>query len=394
MKAIKIKKEGSIWSSLLPLTIAVCLLFSLISISLFQIFLFLAFIFWTITLARRERELSFPSFFWPLLIYAALSLVSSFFSVNPEMSLKDSRELLLYAIIPIVYTGFAKEIDITRANLALLASASASAVYSIFYYFFKSSPGERTSGFMGHYMTQAGLLVLFGAVALSMLFFSREKIRFLWALSFVLALAALILTLTRSAWIGLIVALCLILLFWKPLTLVIVPLGLGLLFLLSPQHIKQRAVSIFSLKGYSNQQRIEYFRAGINIICDFPLLGTGPDTVDIVFQNPKYGLSAEAKRNVHLHNNFIQIAAERGIATFLVWLIFIGWTFISLCGLLRNKDPSLRTLTVAALASLAALVVEGLFEYNFADSEITTLFLYLVTVPFSLFGIQKRGSRN
>jgi len=169
---------------------------------------------------------------------------------------------------------------------------------------------------------------------------------------------------------------------------------LGLLFLLSPQHIKQRAVSIFSLKGYSNQQRIEYFRAGINIIRDFPLLGTGPDTVDMVFQNPKYGLSAEAKRNVHLHNNFIQIAAERGIATFLVWLIFIGWTFISLCGLLRNKDPSLRTLTVAALASLAALVVEGLFEYNFADSEITTLFLYLVTVPFSLFGIQKRGSRN
>jgi O-antigen ligase len=324
-----------------------------------------------------------------LIGYAALSLISSFFSVNAETSLKDSRELLLYLIVPIAYAGFSKEKEISRANLALLASAYLSTLYSFFYFFFKASPGERIKGFMGHYMTQAGLLLLFCSVALSMVFFSRNKIKFLWGLGFLFALFALTLTQTRSAWIGMVVASTLILLLYKPKTLIIVPVALGLFFLASPQHIKKRALSIFSSRSYSNRMRVEYTKAGIKIIRDFPLFGTGPDTVDMVFQNPKYGLSEEAKRNVHLHNNFIQIAAERGIPTLLVWLIFLGWIFISLFGLLKNKDPSLYPLTVAALTALFALVVEGFFEYNFADSEITTLFLYLLTIPFSLFRIQK-----
>ncbi len=149
-------------------------------------------------------------------------------------------------------------------------------------------------------------------------------------------------------------------------------------------------MSIFSLKGY-NKLRIEYMRVGIKIIGDFPLVGTGPDTVDMVFQKPKYGLSEEAKRNVHLHNNIIQIGAERGIPTLLAWLTFMVWVFISILKLLKNKDPTLRPFTVAALGALLALFTAGLFEYNFADSEITALFLYMITVPFSLARIQRKG---
>jgi hypothetical protein len=40
-------------------------------------------------------------------------------------------------------------------------------------------------------------------------------------------------------------------------------------------------------------------------------------------------------------------------------------------------------LTAAALAGLLALFTAGFFEYNFGDSEVVTLFLYLITVPFA-----------
>ncbi|MFQ5722160.1 MAG: O-antigen ligase family protein, partial [Candidatus Aminicenantales bacterium] len=116
------------------------------------------------------------------------------------------------------------------------------------------------------------------------------------------------------------------------------------------------------------------------------------DTVDMVFQNPKYGLSEEAKRNVHLHNNLTQIAAERGLLTLTAWLAFIIWSFISLLKLAKNKDPSLLPLAAAGVAVLLGLWAAGLFEYNFADSEITTLFLYIITIPFTLAQIKK--SRN
>lgn len=361
----------------------------MVSISLSQIFLSLSLIFWIVILIREKQKFTFPSFFWPILVYAALSLVSSLLSVNPEVSLKDSRELLLFLIIPIVYTGFSKENILKKANLALLASAYLSCLYSIFYFFFKASPGERVAGFMGQVMTQGGLLLLFSCMALSMLIFSRHRVRYLWGLGFLLSLVALILTQTRSAWLGMVIAASLILFLYKPKALIIVPLAVGLFYLASPQPIKERALSTFSLKD--NKIRIEYMRAGMKIIGDFPLFGTGPNTVEMVFQNPKYGLSEKAKNNVHLHNNILQTGAERGIPTLLAWITFMIWVFISLFKLLKNKDPTLRPFTVAALGALFALFTAGLFEYNFADSEITALFLYLITIPFSLARIQEKG---
>ena len=386
-----IKHLGINPQKIIPITITLYLLFSMVSISLSQIFLFLSFISWLVILFQKKEWPSFPSFFWPLLAYSLLSLISSFFSVNPVVSFKDSRELLLFLIVPIVYIGFQQEKRLWTANLGLLASAYLSLLYSFYYFIFKAYPGERITGFMGHYMTQAGLLLLFSVMALSLFLFPTEKIKFrlLWGGGFFISLVGLAFTLTRSAWIGLIISVCTILVFYKPKILVAIPLLLSALFLVSPHFIKDRVKSIFNLKTTSNQQRIEYFKAGIKIIKDYPLWGTGPDTVDMVFQNPKYGLSEEAKRNVHLHNNLTQIAAERGLPALGAWLIFMMWSFISLLKLVRNKDPALLPLAAAGLAALFGLAVAGFFEYNFADSEITTLFLYIITIPFALNRIQR-----
>jgi O-antigen ligase len=205
---------------------------------------------------------------------------------------------------------------------------------------------------------------------------------------------ALVLTLTRSAWIGLAFAAAVVLAFYKPKTLIFIPIAISFFFLLSPQHVKRRALSIFSKRHYSNAQRIEYFHAGIQIIKEKPIFGTGPCTVHMVFQNPKYGLSEVAKRNVHLHSNIIQIGAERGIPALLAWLTFIGWAALSLLKLLCDKDPILRPMTVGALAALTGLFVAGFFEYNFGDSEITVLFLYLITIPFALAKIKRTGAQE
>ncbi len=369
-------------SSLLWLLLFLYLLFSMISITLSYTALILALLSWLFLLIKNRRLPQFPSFFWPLLVYSLFSLISAFQSVNPEISLVDSRELLIFLIIPIVYAGMTSGEKIKKAHYALLASAGVSSLYSLFYFIFQAAPGERITGFMGHPLTQAGLLLLFLSVALSHFLFSREKSRYLWAAAFILAAVALALTLTRSAWIGLSLAVAFILALYKPKALILIPIVIGLFFVLSPKHVKSRILSIFSTQSYSNVQRIEYLEAGIKIIKDYPLFGTGPNTVDMVFQNPKYGLSDLSKRNVHLHNNITQIGAERGIPALIAWLTFIGWAFLSLLKLLRDKEIPRYTLTVSALAALLALCTAGLFEYNFGDSEITVLFLAIITLPF------------
>ena len=383
-------KGKTIWSTLLPVFIALYLLFSMISISLSQIFLFFSFLFWLGMLIKEKQKFTFPTFFWPIIAYAALSLLSVAFSVNPKISLKDSKELLLFLIVPIVYTSFHNAKMANKVNLALLISGYTSCLYSFYFYFFRAKPWERISGFMTHALTQGGVLLLFSCMALSVLLFTRYKIRFLWGIGFLLSLFALMLTRSRSAWIGLILAATFILLLYKPKALILVPVAIGLLYFVSPQQIKKRALTIFNPPSKSDKIRIEYLKVGIKIIKEYPFFGTGPDTVDIVYQDPKYGLSEDAKKNVHLHNNILQTAAERGIPTLIAWLTFIAWAFISSFKLLRNKDPALRAFAVASLAAILGLFTAGLFEYNFADSEITALFLYMITVPFSLSRIQEK----
>jgi O-antigen ligase len=383
METLRNQGEKDAWPALFAGSLAGALLFSLISITLMESFLALAFAFWLAGLFKGKTKLAFPDFFWPLLVYAALSIIVCFFSVNPAVSFKDARELVLYLVVPIVMSAAASQRGGAWLTAALLTSGLASSLYSIGYFVFKARPGERIQGFMGHYMTQAGLLLLFASAALSFLLFFRNRTRWLWGIAFFLAVASLSLTLTRSAWVGLVVAAGFILVLYKPKALIILPVVIALFFLVGPQAMKRRALSIFNLHNYGNTLRVEYLKAGWQIIREYPLHGTGPDTVDMVFQNPKYGLSEVNRQNVHLHNNIIQIAAERGIPTLVAWLIFIVWAFVRLLRLLGNKDSMAYPHAVAGASALLALVTAGLFEYNFADSEITILFFYLITGPFA-----------
>jgi O-antigen ligase len=389
--AVSSSPPKSLWRTLLAYSLAAGLLFVLISISFMEIFLAAALVFWLILLVKERARFAFPSFFWPLLIFAGLTLVASAFSVNPAMSFVNSRKLLLCLIIPIVMTAAATASARARTSRALLVSGLISAAYSIAYFLFRAQPGERIQGFMGHYMTQAGLLLLFLCAAMSFILFLHDRTRWLWAAAFVLASFCLALTYTRSAWIGFVLALALILFLYKPAGLVLVPVVVGLFAVASPRFMKARALSIFSLDSYGNKLRFEYVGAGLKIIRDFPLHGTGPDTVDLVFQDPKYGLSSEARRNVHLHNNIIQIAAERGIPALVAWLAFVGWASVSLLGLLKNRDPAIFPYAAAGTAALLAFFAAGLFEYNFGDSEVIVLLFYLITLPFAARAGAKAG---
>ncbi len=370
---------------MLPFLIALYFLASFPSITASQILLGAALVIWAVQHIRRRKIPAFPPFFWALAGYAALSLLASAFSDNPAVSFKDSRELLLFLIIPMVYVGITHVGDLKRIGWALLASALLSVLFSLAYFLWKAAPGERISGFADHYMTQAGLLLLFCAVALSQFLFTREKSRWIWGGSFLLASVALVLTFTRNAWLGVLVVTAVLLSLFKPRALALVPVAVALVFLISPGQVKRRALSIFDPRSYSNSLRLEYLQAGFKIIKDYPLLGTGPNTVHVIFQRPRYGLSEEARNNVHLHNNLTQIAAERGIPTLLAWLAFMAWVFLALWRMVKeNKDPQLFVYAAAALSALAGLFVAGFFEYNWGDSEVVTLFLGLITLPFGL----------
>ncbi len=172
------------------------------SIAAAQSLLAIAIACWLALIVGRRERIEVPRFFWPLAVLAGLTLVSAAFSPQPRVSFADSKQLVLFLIVPLTYRFLRGNRGITLTTV-IVSVGAASAVFGIFQYgiLHYDQLGLRPRGTLGHYMTYSGLLMLVIGVALArILFGKRDRI---WAALVMPALAvAVALTFTRSAWVG------------------------------------------------------------------------------------------------------------------------------------------------------------------------------------------------
>jgi O-antigen ligase len=361
------------------LLIAACLGVTLFSIFLAQsVFLVLAAGVWLIVAARDGRRPDVPPFFLPLAVYAAVTLLSAAFSLDPLASLKDSKQLLLFLIVPIV-TRFARGPRAPVAIDVIIAIGAASALVGVVQYtaFGFDDLGARPPGALSHYMTYSGVLMLVTCAAVARLAYHQKE--WIWpAIAVPALLVALAVTQARNAWIGTFGALVVILALRRPRLAMLVPLVAVAGLALAPQGIRDRAFSIVDLNDPTTRDRFAMLKVGAGVIQDYPLFGVGPEMIERVY--PDYR-PAEAVNDVnpHLHNVPMQVAAERGLIALVVWLWFIAVAGLDLLEQAR-RGPA-KPVAAAGLGALVAMLGAGMFEYNFGDSEFLMLFLGLITLP-------------
>lgn len=337
---------------------------------------------WLYTTVTEGRRPDVPKFFRPLLVYAGLTLVSAALSPAPMASLKDSRQLLMFLMVPVV-ARFAQGERATRTVDVVIAIGAAGALVGIvqFAMFGYDNLDNRPVGALSHWMTYSGVLMLVTCAAVARLVFHPQPAA--WPMIAVPALVvALVVTYTRNAWIGtfLGVAVLLAIRNWK--LLILVPIVAGAAYLVAPGAIQQRAESFLNPTDPASRDRIVMWKIGADMVRDHPIAGVGPEMVSRVYPNyrQKYP-DAVRPVNEHLHNVPIQIAAERGLLALAAWLWFVAVATRDLWRQLRARVAP--AVAGAGLAAMVAMLTAGLFEYNFGDSEFLMLFLGLITLPFA-----------
>ena len=351
-----------------------------ISIAAAHVLLTATLLAWTALLVRDRRLPRAPRFFIPLAGYAGLTLVASAFSLDPAISVVDSKQLLLFLIVPAVF-HIARGRNADLVIDVIVTVGAASAAYGVIQYGMLQYDhlGQRPEGWLSHYMTYSGVLMLIICAAVARLVFgSRDRV---WpALVMPALIVALAVSLGRNAWVGACVAVGLLLVLKDLRLTALLPLAVAIIFALAPDSVTQRIMTMFDVQDPTNQDRLAMVEIGARIVASDPLTGVGPNMVPVVYPQyrPDYAVQTV---NPHLHNVPLQIAAERGIPALLIWLWFVialGRASFSLF-----RQDANRVLSGAALAAIAAMLAAGLFEYNFGDSEFLMLFLVLVTLPFA-----------
>ena len=351
-----------------------------VSIALAGILLAAMLVAWVATLVRDGVRPSAPRFMVPLLAYAGVTLLASAFSVDPVTSFVDSKQLLLFAVVPAVY-------DLARGRRAstvidvIVTVGAASAAFGIIQYgmLHYDSLRLRPQGALTHYMTYSGVIMLVICAAMARLVFgSRDRV---WpALVMPALVVALALTLSRNAWVGACVAIGLLLVLKDLRLSAVLPVVVAVLFAIAPDGITSRMMSMFDVQDPSNQDRLAMIEVGARIVANDPLTGVGPNMVPRVYETyrPDYAINPT---NPHLHNVPLQIAAERGLPAVAIWLGVIVAVVLALFRVFR-RGPD-RVLAATGLAAVVAMLAAGLFEYNFGDSEFLMLFLVVITLPFA-----------
>ena len=352
----------------------------LFSIAAAQILLGVTVLCWLALHLSQARTIEAPPFFWPLVAYAAATLLSAGFSLDPTVSVADCKQLFLFMLVPVVY-DFARGPRADTVLGILITVGAASAFVGVVQYGILNydNLGRRMQGTLSHWMTYSGtLMLIICATVARLLYGSRDR---LWAaLVLPVLIVSLALTLTRGAWIGAAVGTAVLFLIKDFRLTALIPVVIAGALLVAPDELSHRVNSIGDMSDPTTRDRVAMLEAGVAMIRDRPWTGVGPDMVGQVYPDYRTA-SAVQENNPHLHNVPMQIAAERGLPALALWVAFVVTAGIGLWRMRRARG--VMPLAAAGMGALVAMLAAGLSEYNFGDSEFLMLLLVLMTLPFA-----------
>jgi O-antigen ligase len=313
----------------------------------------------------------------PLLAFAIVTIAGVPFSFDPLVSVGLLPRLLLFLTVPLA----AALIDARwwrRMVAGLAAMGALMGAWGILQYIAGGGdPNLRISGPLSIYMTYAGWLMAVVLVLWAELVLSPRGRWWYLLPAALIGSTALVLSYTRSAWVGMALGLLMLAAVWQRRLLLLYPLLAVLVWLAVPRAVLDRALSIFDLQQHANYDRVCMVISGVQMIRDHPWTGVGLDMVRRVY--PLYRRDdAPQWRTPHLHNNVLQIAAERGLLALAAYLWFLAAFFTATWRGLPALAGADRAAVAATLIAVVGVTAAGLFEYNFWDAEIQYLMLILM----------------
>jgi O-antigen ligase len=409
-----------------------------VSIFAAQAFFGLALAAYLARLARHETTWQRLALDAPLLAFVVWTLLAAAFSADPLASHQAAKKLVLFALFYLAVDSCTAERPRDRVVQAALLGGLALALQSIVQYLFLgfTTLDRRPPGFLGHYMTAAGIEATALVLAVAYLAFPgrfswptrRDFLPLAGLLAAILVLAllerggatplprrlfvaglgaagaflmlrrpepspmagpvlavataivstgALLVSQTRNAWLGAVLGLAAVIVLRAPRALWLLGAGLALLLASRPE----RVVTRLTFSDASSVDRYFMWQAGLDMVLDKPVFGQGPGMILRAYPSYRWE-GAPNPQQPHLHDNPLQIAAERGLPALVFWILMMAALLACALREARAGGPG-RYEGPAAMGVLITLLVAGIFEYNFGDSEVLMFALTAAALPFA-----------
>jgi O-antigen ligase len=275
--------------------------------------------------------------------------------------------------------------DLMRVLKTLALTASLLGIYGISQHFTGVDPirGKeihdwngmyKSMGLLGHHITFGVIYAWVLGIGLAYLSepAARLRTRIIWLGASASSALAVLYSYSRAAWVGAMAAFLTVVILrrLKVGKAVVLLLAMVIAAVALEPSVLDRAGLPISGPGISgaDKTRVLLLRTSLRMIQARPVLGHGPGTFMAKFE--EYGLPGEYRTTCHPHNDLVHFAVRSGIPGVLVFLAALTAIVIAALRSLRaGPDPDERTLLIALLSGLAAILASGLFQCNLSDAE-------------------------
>jgi len=351
-----------------------------ISIAVSQFLLGIAVLIHILSWFRSPTKFHWPRCLWLWLVWVGFQFGLWALSPEPALGSSEIRHTLLLGALFITLPGI-NRVERRIAWRGIFLSATVSSlfligqfVWRLFYYRREIAAGGeasfylRSGGLLHHWMIYGTVEILVVAGFLSFWSIYGEERRRWWPVAAVNGLA-IVLSLTRMAWISCLLLLGIQLVWLRSKWIWALPFVPLTLYLISPGAVRVRVADSMNLNYYSNSERLQMLRVGWQMVREHPLTGVGPGRVDKLYESYLLAGDNIPAYHGHLHNNFAQVAAQFGIPATLVLLLFAGVVFYDLVKVRRAASTrDARFVSQTALLAFTGFVFAGLFEYTYGHS--------------------------
>ncbi len=340
----------------------------------------------------------------PLGVLLGLSILSALGAEGPVLtSLGELGETWLWAIFYLVVWYVTDKATARRVLTALCIVGALVAVYAFVQHhtglhlfgkalrttstFSAGSVRYLASGFFNHHQTFANVYLLIFSMALSLCLLPLRIVPRLLAFAGTAMLGlAVFVSYTRGVWLASLASILFVFANQnrKAFIRVMVILAVLVTVMLSiPSTYSSRARSIFDLKR--NIDRLLIWETSWDMLRDHPILGIGPGMYRRHQEDYAPQVATVDFSRIHAHNSYLQLAVERGLfalAAFLwVWGEVLRTAFrsmASMCGRENFRHAAVR----GATAGVIGFLIDGLFQNNYGDSEVSALVFLLAGIIF------------
>ena len=350
----------------------------------------LAVLYFMKTVVNKYANFNFKAVDFVLFIFILTTILATATSIFPRDSVKF---LLFYLTCFLLVLIIVSSVKTTRALGLLVEIMLVGVVLSGLYGIWQAKvvgipvdpaltdvslnegmPGRLFST-MGNPNNYAEILILTLPFFAAVIFNAKTALKkIVFAVLGVPVLVALVLTLSRSAWIAFAISVFVIIFFKnKKLIPLILVLGVACIPIL-PDMVYRRIATIWNPNDTSASYRIQIYQTVWPMFKDFWTTGVGLGT-DVFMRICQGYYLFTTKTPPHTHNLFLQVWIETGLAGFLSFVWFIIRTVKKCMINISSKvDESVNNILIAGIAALAGILVMGLAEYVWFYPRVMLLF--------------------